>query len=415
MQFVKSTRIDSSYRPDHSIVILEFNLTKFSHGKLFWKHNNSLLTDPDYLKQINKKIRDIKMQYALPVYKLDEIHNIPNEELQFMINDQLFLDTLLMEIRGDAISYASFKNKQRNKRENKLIKQIEEIENNTVDNITEELENLKTELYDIRNEKLKGYIIRSKAQHIDQGEKPTKYFCGLEKHNYTSKIIGQIENEDGSMIVEQNEILKETEIFYKNLYENKDDSLDTIDLNDLMKDTEMPTLTNDEAEKIEGLLTYKEISEVLFNMKHDKSPGITDFTAEFFKVFWRQLGYFVLRAINFGYKKGELSITQRQGIIICIPKENKPKHFLKNWRPLTLLDIVYKMASGTIANRIKLVINKLISKDQTGFIKGRYIGENIRLIYDLMNYTEQNNIQGLLLLIDFEKAFDSLFTQKTGI
>ena len=88
----------------------------------------------------------------------------------------------------------------------------------------------------------------------------------------------------------------------------------------------------------------------------------------------------MLRAINFGYKKGQLSITQRQGIIICIPKENKPKHFLKNWRPLTLLDIVYKMASGTIANRIKLVINKLISKDQTGFIKGRYIGENIRLI-----------------------------------
>ena len=282
MQFVKSTRIDSSYRSDHSIVILEFNLTKFSHGKSFWKHNDSLLTDPDYLKQINKKIRDIKMQYALPVYNLDEINNIPNEELQFMINDQLFLDTLLMEIRGEAISYASFKNKQRNKRENKLIKQIEEIENNTVDNITEELENLKTELYDIRNEKLKGYIIRSKAQHIDQGEKPTKYFCGLEKHSYTSKIIGQIENEDGSMIVEQNEILKETEIFYKNLYENKDDSLDTIDLNDLMKDTEMPTFTNDEAEKIEGLLTYKEISEVLFSMKHDKSPGITGFTAELF-------------------------------------------------------------------------------------------------------------------------------------
>ena len=50
-----------------------------------------------------------------------------------------------------------------------------------------------------------------------------------------------------------------------------------------------------------------------------------------------------------------------------------------------------------------MVINNLINKDQTGFIKGRYIGENIRLIYDLMNYTEENNIPGLLLLIDFEK------------
>lgn len=412
MQFVKSTTIDSSYRSDHSIVILEFNFTNFSHGKSFWKHNNSLLTDPDYLKQINKKITDIKRQYALPVYNMDDINEIPNEEVQLKINDQLFLDTLLMEIRGEAISYSSFKHKQRNKRENTLIKQIDEIEHNTEDNSTSELlENLKTELYEIRNEKLKGYMIRSKAQYIDQGEKPTKYFCGLEKHNYTSKIIGQIEKEDGSMIVEQNEILKETEIFYKNLYENKDDSLDTVDLDDLMKDTEIPTLTNEEAESIEGLLTYKEISEVLFNMKHDKSPGITGFTAEFFKVFWKQLGHFVLRAINFGYKMGELSITQRQGIIICIPKENKPKQFLKNWRPLTLLDLVYKIASGSIANRIKSVINKLISKDQTGFIKGRYIGENIRLIYDLMNYTEQNNIQGLLLLIDFEKAFDSLSWQ----
>lgn len=415
MQSVKNTTIGSSYRSDHSIVILDLNLTNFNHGKSFWKHNNSLLIDPDYLKQINKKILDTKLQYALPIYNLDEIDNIPNEDIQFTINDQLFLDTLLMEIRGEAISYASFKNKQRNKRENTLIKQIEKIENNLADSNAEQLENLKTELYDIRNEKLKGYMIRSKAQYIDKGEKPTKFFCGLEKHNYTSKVITQLEKYDGSMIRDQNEILKETEIFYKNLYENKDNMLENVDLHDLMKDTEMNTLTMEEAEKLEGQLTYKEISEVLLNMKHDKSPGMTGFTAEFFKVFWRQLGFFVLRAINFGYTKGELSITQCQGIIICIPKENKPKQFLKNWRPLTLLDVVYKIASGTIASRIKSVIIKLISKDQTGFIKGRYIGENIRLIYDLMNYTEQNDIQGLLLLIDFEKAFDSLswkFIQK---
>lgn len=64
------------------------------------------------------------------------------------------------------------------------------------------------ELYDIRDEKLKGYMICSNAQYIDQGEKPTKYFCGLEKHKYTSKIIGQIEKDDGPIIVEQNEILE---------------------------------------------------------------------------------------------------------------------------------------------------------------------------------------------------------------
>ena len=128
-----------------------------------------------------------------------------------------------------------------------------------------------------------------------------------------------------------------------------------------------------------------------------------------------QLGIFVLRSLNLGYEIGEVSITQRQEIITCIPKENKLKQFLKNWRPLTLLDTVYKIASGAIANRIKSVIDKLIDKDQTGFIKGRYIGENTRLVYDLMKHTEQKNIPGLLLLIDFKKAFDSLswsFIQK---
>ena len=57
-----------------------------------------------------------------------------------------------------------------------------------------------------------------------------------------------------------------------------------------------------------------------------------------------------------------------------ILKDNKPKKILKNWRPLTLLDTVYKIASGTIENSIKLVIDKIISKDQTCFIRGRYIG-----------------------------------------
>ena len=82
---------------------------------------------------------------------------------------------------------------------------------------------------------------------------------------------------------------------------------------------------------------------------------------------------------------------------------------------MTLLDVVYKIASGAIANRLKLVLDELIDKDQTGFIKGRFIGENTRLIYAIMSFTEQNDIPGLLVLIDFEKAFDSVswsFIQK---
>lgn len=61
----------------------------------------------------------------------------------------------------------------------------------------------------------------------------------------------------------------------------------------------------------------------------------------------------------------KVSSTQTQGIITCIPKEGKSKLCLKNWRPLTLLNTVYKVGSGCIANRLKANLDKSISKDQT--------------------------------------------------
>ena len=81
-----------------------------------------------------------------------------------------------------------------------------------------------------------------------------------------------------------------------------------------------------------------------------------------------------------------------------------------------MLNCDYKIAAKAIANRLKKVIPKLVNSDQTGFIKGRFIGENIRLINGVINFAAAKNIPGLLLFLDFEKAFDSLnwsFIQRT--
>ena len=143
-------------------------------------------------------------------------------------------------------------------------------------------------------------------------------------------------------------------------------------------------------------------------MKNSKSPGNDGFTVEFFKFFWRDLGVYILRSINYAYENGLLSVTQKQGIVTCLPKPNKPRHLLKNWRPISLLNVIYKIMSSAIANRLKNVLNNIIYQDQKGFISGRYIGENIRLIYDILFETKQHNMPGLLLSIDFKQAFDSI-------
>ena len=408
---VKISDIDFGYRSDHSFpkVILKFN--EFKHGKGLWKFNNSLLQEPDFLNIVKQCISDTKAQYCIPIYNYDNIDSIPDNEIQFTIDDQLFLETILMNIRSKTISYASFKKKKMNLKENDLKCEIQEMETQNNLNL-DVLEQKKRELENIRQKRLKGSIIRSRARWVEEGEKPTRYFLNLENRNYVSKIIPKLEKENNITLTKQEDILEEVKSFYENLFKEENiNYVNTVDHNNLeewLRETNIPKLNQIESENLEGPITLIEAGKTLKQMKNNKSPGSDGFTSEFFKYFWKQLGNFLVRSINTGYVNGSLSVTQRQGVIICIPKQGKPKHFIENWRPISLLNITYKIASGTIANRLKSVLDKLINKDQTGFLAGRYIGENVRLIYDLMQYAEKNDIPGLLFIIDFKKAFDSV-------
>ena len=75
---------------------------------------------------------------------------------------------------------------------------------------------------------------------------------------------------------------------------------------------------------------------------------------------------------------------------------------------MSLLNVTYKLISATIANQLKSVLRSIISKTQTGFLQNRFIGESTRLIYDIMSYAEEQDQEGLLMLIDFEKSLDSV-------
>ena len=143
-------------------------------------------------------------------------------------------------------------------------------------------------------------------------------------------------------------------------------------------------------------------------MSDNKSPGIDGFTPEFYKFFWNDIKIFLVRSLNASYDMGKMSIAQRRGVITSIPKPNKIRFYLKNRRPICLFCVDYKIASTVIANRLKIVLPSIISETQKGFLKNRCISENTRLLYDLMQKLDEEEGEGLLLLVDFEKAFDSL-------
>ena len=179
---------------------------------------------------------------------------------------------------------------------------------------------------------------RSRARWVGEGEKVSKYFCNLEKRHYTSKIIRKIEKKDGTFVTEQDDIVKETKSFYESLY-MQEDQINDVNLEDLIQEHEenIPKLTEKQRNDLEGLISKEEVLSTLKRMKNGTSPGSDGFTVEFYKFFWNDLGSFLVRAINESFKKESLSSPQKEGIITLLPKGDKPRQFLKNWRPITLL------------------------------------------------------------------------------
>ena len=123
-------------------------------------------------------------------------------------------------------------------------------------------------------------------------------------------------------------------------------------------------------------MTYDECKEILQTFKDGTSPSEDGFTAEFYRNFFDIIGRDLVDCLNAAHDKGQLSISQHRGVITLIPKEEESLLNLKNWRPITLLNVDYKIALKAIAKRMEPVLPILIHSDQTGFIKGRYIGEN---------------------------------------
>ncbi len=81
---------------------------------------------------------------------------------------------------------------------------------------------------------------------------------------------------------------------------------------------------------------------------------------------------------------------------------------IKNWRPISLINVDTKIASKTFAKRLEPILPVLIHYNQNAYVKGKSIFDAVRTIDDILEYTKYNKMSGILVAIDFEKAFDSL-------
>ena len=378
-----------SIKSDHSAILLSINgIEEQIHGPSFWKFNASLLDDKNYVTLINSR------------------YEVWIEEFKDIDDPRLFWDLIKYKIRQDTISYSKRKARERKAKmadlETKLKNfQIQCDQDPSLENVNK-LEILKTE-YDLQYEYIaQGAIIRSRARWYEQGEKSNKYFLNLESSRGKKSTIRKIIRENKSLTTNPKVIMDELKGFYSNLYQAKSSRGSESLADSFLTNVSVPKLSEVQKGKCEEILTVGECFNTLKSFQKNKTPGNDGLTVEFYLAFWPILGKHSVNSFNYAHNYGELSNSQKQAVITLVEKKGKDKRLIKNWRPISLINVDTKIVSKALAKRLEHILPDLIHYNQNAYVKGRSIFD------DVLEYTKQSEQSGILVTIDFEKAFDSL-------
>ena len=368
--------------PDHNAVYVNINISKNPRGPGYWKLNVSILKDEEYIRGIHELIDRTVADY--------------NE-----VGNKLVWELCKVRIREYSIKYcANLKRKQ--------ISRITILEDKLKNNVYKdnyERQAIKHELDNLYGAKAKGAQIRSRAKYVEDGEKSTSFFLGLEKKRQKDNTIEVIKYNNDTYTSTQ-DLLDVVASFYEELYRSCKPNRN--DISDYLQNlTDLKKLSDEERDSVEGKITFEEASRAIKCLKPNKAPGLDGIPSEFYIKFWDKIGNIIVKSFNESYDDGELSESQRLAVISLIFKKGDAQ-LLQNYRPISLTNSDYKILAFCLANRLQLVIKSIINPGQVAYIKGRYIGNNIRLVEDIIEYYENYEKGGILFALDFKKAFDSL-------
>lgn len=171
--------------------------------------------------------------------------------------------------------------------------------------------------------------------------------------------------------------------------------------------------------ELQGLLKYRcndqvcsmletEVRNVLFSMPSNKSPGPDGYPSEFFRTAWPVLRHDFTVAVQSVFRYRFLPKGVNSTILPLVPKKVDSLE-MKDYRPIACCNVLYKVVSKLLANRLKIILSDIIAENQSAFIKGRLLMENVLLASELVkNYHKDTVTPRALMKIDISKAFDSV-------
>jgi exonuclease III len=279
-------------------------------------------------------------------------------------------------------------------RKREIESQLEELQRifitgNRTQNLAREEEELIANLEACREQEEILWRQKSRVQWLKEGERNTNFFHRAMTHRRYINRITQLEDDQGTPIRDHDQIAEELNSFYQDLLTetnvNREEAIQKVTRH-------IPRLINSEQNTtLMRPITQSEVNLAVKDMPPGKAPGPDGFTTDFFHYCWDMIKEEVWLVVEESRTSGQVLSALNATFITLIPKEERATH-PKQFRPISLCNVIYKIITKVIANRLKPLLPTIISNEQSGYVEGRQIMDSVILANEVIHSlkTEQN-------------------------
>ena len=384
---------------DHAAIEATFQPTSFNNrsGPRLTRLDASLLDDPSIKEQIEIELRTLMADVP--------DHWDPHLKLEFM---KMCLRTVFEKAQSDRkkkeVSQEHFLNLELDLAIKSLARENLSVHDRA--ELLDHVEELRVQKEILVENKGKRLAEKLGTKWYNEGEKSTRYFLRLINRSNPDNFKELID-EQGNTCSTEPEIEEEICKFYKNLYENYDGSVIESE-NDDNFFNELQALSGQDENYIVAPIDLDELLRTLKTCK-ESAPGPDGISYNILKKLWNTTGPIMVEAWRYTLSSGKLPPSHKTSVLKLIPKAGKDLKKLTNWRPITLSNCDHKLFTKVYSNRMCDRIAASIGENQTAYLKGRLINENIRaLVSNIRTANSEDNIDSLIISLDAKKAFDSV-------